>query len=192
MEEPVTGRPEDQGRLLWILRHAKAVPHPGQGGTDHDRSLTPRGRRDAEALGRRLGGDGDRMGLGLHDLPGVVLCSTAARTAETARLVLASLREPPPLHLRRSLYGAAPESLIDEVRELDEGARTAMVVGHNPGVHQLAMALVKDGPGADLLDREGFPTCAVAVVGFPDPRWDTVAEGGGRLVGFYRPPYAMG
>ncbi|HUZ08789.1 MAG TPA: histidine phosphatase family protein [Acidimicrobiales bacterium] len=188
----MTGRPGDHGRLLWILRHAKAVADPPRGKTDHDRTLSPRGRRDAEALGRRLGGDGDRMGLGLHDLPRAVVCSTAARTVETARLVLASLPEAPPVRLCRSLYAAAPEEIMNEVRELDEGTRTAMVVGHNPGVHQLAMELLQEGPAADRLDREGFPTCAVAIVGLPVGRWDEVIGDTGRLVGFYRPPYASG
>lgn len=79
--------------ILWLLRHAKAVADPPAGGTDHDRPLTPRGRRDAEALGRHL----SDPGFGPEGRPELVLCSTATRTVQTAAGVLSALDRPPPV-----------------------------------------------------------------------------------------------
>ena len=70
-------------RTLWLLRHAKAVADPPPGGEDFARVLAPRGRRDAEALGRLIGPGGKGLGLGKVRLPQVVLSSPAARTAAT-------------------------------------------------------------------------------------------------------------
>jgi phosphohistidine phosphatase len=149
--------------------------------TDHDRPLTVRGRNDAERLGRRLADSGDRLGFERDDLPDAVLCSTAARTEETASHVLAALREPPPVLLRRSLYGAAPDEIIG----------SAMVVGHNPGVLLLAVDLLApDEPGAATIERDGLRTCALAVVRLPPGSWSTTNEGAGRLAGLFAPPYS--
>src|SRR5580698_2894296 len=76
------------GRTLWLLRHAKAVADPPPGGDDFDRVLSPRGRRDAEALGRLIGPSGKGLGLGKIQLPAVAFVSPAARTTTTAELVL--------------------------------------------------------------------------------------------------------
>ena len=78
---------------LWLLRHAKTVPDPPAGKTDHERPLAPRGRRDADALARRL--EADRLGFKAADLPGLVLCSTAVRTVQTAERVLPGPGRPP-------------------------------------------------------------------------------------------------
>jgi phosphohistidine phosphatase len=182
-------------RTLWVVRHAKAVADPPPGGTDHDRPLAPRGRRDAEALGRRLAGD--RFGLDEADLPDVVLCSTARRTRQTADGIvtgLAALAEPPAVDYRRALYYAGPDDVLAEVRTVPDDRRSVMVVGHNPTAHALAAGLgdrdtVADIEGAAGVEARGFPTCAVAVYRLPAGRWLDVAEGTGRLVGVFTPPY---
>ena len=130
------------------------------------------------------------MGFGPGDLPAIVLCSTATRTVETASLVSGGPGGPPVL-ARSSLYGADPEEILGEIRLLDDGVRAAMVVGHNPGVHQLVMELLGGEASAEHgLDRQGFPTCAVAVVALAADGWDRVGADEGRLIGFFRPPYA--
>lgn len=175
------------GRLLWVLRHAKAVPDPPAGGADHDRPLAPRGRRDAEALGRRL--VADRLGFEPGDLPQVVLCSTARRTAETAERVLAAGLQAT-LDLRRSLYQASPEEVLDEVRTLDDAVPSVMAVGHNPTFGRLVVAMVGDDePGRRALGKGTFPTCGLAVYRLPAPRWQDVAAGTGAVAGWWSPPY---
>ncbi len=166
---------------LWLLRHAKTVPDPPVGKTDHERPLAPRGRRDADALARRL--EADRLGFKAADLPGLVLCSTAVRTVQTAERVLPGLGDPP-VEYRRALYDATPEEVIDELRALDDGIATVMVVGHNPTAQILAVSLEKKPD-----ERRTFPTCALAVYRLPAVRWADVEQGTGSLVGLFSPPF---
>ncbi len=165
---------------LWLLRHAKTVPDPPPGQTDHERVLAPRGRRDADALGRRLADPGFAGG----DRPGLVLCSTAARTVETAERALAGMEDPPPVEYRRALYGASPEEVLDQLRGVDRDVRTVMVVGHNPTAEALAAGMGRKPPPGPA-----FPTCALAVYQLPIDRWDDVAQGQGTLRGLFVPPY---
>ena len=172
---------------LWLLRHAKTVADPPPGGTDHERRLAPRGRRDAEALGRRLA----EGSLGLKaTLPGLVLTSTATRTRQTTELVLAALGEPPEVDARRSLYGASPDEVVEQLRGLDEDLASVMVVGHNPTAMDLVVSLAGSGPLDQLhhVERHGFPTCGLLVVSWAGP-WAEVALGTATLIGVVTPPY---
>lgn len=173
-------------RLLWLLRHATAVADPTSEGSDHDRPLTPGGRRDAEALGSRLGAD--RFGLAPEELPGVVLCSTARRALQTAEGALHGIAAH--VDLRHSLYRASPEELLAEVRTSDDDARSVMAVGHNPTVHRLAVAMIDDADEVGRRSLEGkFPACGLAVFRLTARRWRDVAEGTGSLAGWFVPPF---
>jgi phosphohistidine phosphatase len=164
---------------LWLLRHAKTVPDPPAGKTDHERPLAPRGRRDAEALGRRL-----NLCFTSDELPKLVLCSTATRAVQTAERVLSGLASPPPVDYRRAIYGASPEQVLDELRTVDDSVPTVMVVGHNPTVRSLVVAMDRTTAG-----QQSFPTCALAVYWLPVGRWIDITEGGGTRLGLFTPPY---
>jgi phosphohistidine phosphatase len=187
-------------KYLWLLRHGKAAPHALQGGGDKERPLTGRGRRDATAFGRRLAAG--RGVFGLHDvpLPDVAICSAASRTRETADLVLAAMAKEVPLESFHSLYGASPASVLQYIRELDDGRESALVVGHNPTLYQLAWELlppadiesdddVGDGEGRLTLQNHGFPTCALAVLRLEVASWRDVDYECGSLAGVVSPPY---
>jgi phosphohistidine phosphatase len=167
--------------ILWLLRHAKTVPDPPPGKTDHERPLAPRGRRDADALARRL--EADRLGFEVGDLPGLVLCSTAVRTVQTAERVVPGLGDPP-VEYRRALYDASPDGVLDELRMVDDDVTSVMVVGHNPTAQSLAVSM-QDEPD----ERRAFPTCALVVYRLPVKHWAKVAEGTGTLLGLFSPPY---
>ena len=100
--------PQPGPRTLWLVRHAKALADPPFGGTDHERPLSSRGRRDAAALGRRLGPAGDHLGLAA-DPPTAALSSTASRAARDRRRRRAPLGA---IHCRRAetlvVRGASP------------------------------------------------------------------------------------
>lgn len=179
------------GKLLWLLRHAKTVPDPPPGGTDHERPLAPRGRRDADALARRLGPAGDRLGLPRETLPQVVLCSTATRTVQTAERALAGLDPAPAVTFLRSLYGASPEGVLAELRLVDDEVRVAMVVGHNPTMHDLTEALpsTEDRAGRRQIERRGIPTCTLALFRVPVAHWSALSLGMATLVSLSTPPY---
>ncbi len=182
-----------RARTLWLLRHAKTVTDPPPGGSDFDRVLAPRGRRDAAALATRFAGRGEGLGPELDGVPRptVALVSAAARTAATAELVVADMPEPPELRLVEDLYGAEPEEVLDLLRALPDHVGAAMVVGHNPTASALAHGLLTpgDAEGRALAARVGFPTCALGVFRFETEGWEGIGAGTATLVALMTPPY---
>ena len=138
---------------LHLLRHAKSS-RDGEA-DDRERRLSRRGRDDARTVARSL-----PAALGPLDL---VLCSSAVRTRETAELVLAGYEPRQQIRLEETLYLASPAALLKRLIELDESAGTVLVIGHNPGLHELALALaLPDGPAYRALSQGKFPTTARA------------------------------
>jgi phosphohistidine phosphatase len=177
---------------LWLLRHAKTETDPPPGGTDFDRVLAPRGRRDATALGRLFAGGADALGVPRSvPVPTVALVSPAARTAATADLVLAHLASPPEVRQEKVLYNADPDEVLEELRSLEDDVEAAMVVGHNPTAHVLSQGLVAPGDkkGLELAARRGFPTCALGVYRFKMERWRDVGLHDAKLVALLVPPF---
>ena len=160
---------QDPPRRLILLRHAKSdwpdVP-------DWDRPLAKRGRRDAPVIGRWLRDHGY--------LPEVVVCSDARRTRQTWELVAPELGGSPSVTFEPRAYAASALALLYLVRELPAGCRAALLIGHNPGLAELAASLtgLADG-GAPPAPR--LPTAAAAVLEFPGP-WADLAPGDARLV----------
>jgi phosphohistidine phosphatase len=168
-------------RRLVLLRHAKSDwPQVA----DHERPLAKRGRRDAPAVGRWLGTSGY--------LPDGVVCSTAARARETWKLASAGLAAAapgaaPPVRYEPRVYEATVLGLLMLVREFDPGWRTALIVGHNPGLAELTAGLA----GPDAVPPAGYPTAFVAVLGLPGP-WAEATPGEARLLDFTIPAYLHG
>ena len=167
---------------LLLLRHAKSSWDSADL-PDRDRPLNVRGRH-ATALMRQAMRD-----LGLE--PNVILVSTARRTQETLEL-LEPWDETPLREEIDSLYLAPPSVLLDVLHGVADTVRSVLVVGHNPGLHELALAL-NGPPGPDDLHQEplralarGFPSGALAEFSIPGP-WSSLQEGGGRLVRFVTP-----
>jgi phosphohistidine phosphatase len=166
----------DDGRRLVLLRHAKS-DWPDV--ADHDRPLAKRGRRDAPAVGRWLGASGY--------VPDAVVCSTARRARETWDLAATGLAAAvpgaaPAVRYEPRVYEATVLGLLMLVREFDAGWRTALIVGHNPGLAELTVGLASP----DSAPPQAFPTAAVAVLGLPGP-WAEAAPGEARLVAFTVP-----
>jgi phosphohistidine phosphatase len=180
-------------RTLWLLRHAKTVTQPPPGGSDFDRVLAPRGRRDARALGRLFAGEGQGLGPGLKGVPRpqVALVSPAARTRATAELVLAGMEDPPQRRFDEELYGADPEEVLAFVRTVPDDVGAVMVVGHNPTAQSLSQGLLsaRDKKGLSAALRHGFPTCALGVYSFRVDHWADVAAGKAKLLALLGPPY---
>jgi phosphohistidine phosphatase len=192
-------------RYLWLLRHAKAASDAPWGSDDKQRPLTARGRRDASALGRRLGAEPVELDLDPDAVrrPEVAVCSAAVRTRQTTDLIAEGMGGTLPVDAYHSLYGADPDLLLQYVREIDEGVRSALVVGHNPTIFDTSWELL-GGPGdADdgavpvdhppsdraRLEANGFPTCALAVLTLQVGAWEDVVHGCATLLGAFKPPY---
>jgi len=168
---------------LLLLRHAKSDwDNPAL--ADYDRPLAKRGRKAAPRMGAEI------AALGLH--PDIVLCSSAARTRETLSLVLPKLAgAPPAVVYDDAIYMGTPSDLLTALRGLAPRApapQTAMIVGHNPGMEELAELLVSRGDehSLELMD-EKFPTCALAVFTFDAEGWADIAPGTGTLTRFITP-----
>lgn len=160
---------------LLLLRHAKS--DWGQPGLeDHERDLAPRGVKAAGRIGRLIA----ERGLA----PDLVLCSTAVRARHTWELAAAALAERPPCRHLGSLYLATPAQMLAAVRR--QTAPRLLLVGHDPGMHQLALQLASSGKPADIEAlRAKFPTGALAWLQLDVPAWADAAPGW--LAGFFRP-----
>jgi phosphohistidine phosphatase len=178
-------------RYLWLLRHAKTVTDPPPGGTDFDRVLAPRGRRDATALGQLFLGGAEKLVRPKAPFPELALVSPAARTTATAQLALDLLSQPPVTELVPAFYNADPEDVMDHLRGLSAEVTSVMVVGHNPTAHSLATGLISrdDKAGRALAERRGFPTCALGVYRFSVEQWSEVHGASARLLGLLIPPF---
>ncbi|GAA2546161.1 histidine phosphatase family protein [Streptomyces levis] len=155
-------------RRLVVLRHAKSAWPVDV--ADHERPLAPRGRRDAPAAGRAL--------AEADCLPDLTLCSTAVRARRTWELAAAEWGTPPPVRHDRRLYAAGPAGLLTVVREVPPEVETLLLIGHNPGLEELVLALARDGLD-DTLERvrTKFPTAAIAVLSWRGTTWRDLAPG---------------
>lgn len=167
---------EEAVRKLVLLRHAKS-DWPDV--ADHDRPLAKRGRRDAPVVGRWIGASGYA--------PDAVVCSTARRARETWELVSTGLTAAAPgvlptVRYEPRVYDATVLGLLMLVREFDAAWRTALVVGHNPGIAELTAGLADP----ESTPPQAFPTAAVAVLGLPGS-WAEAGPGGARLLAFTVP-----
>jgi phosphohistidine phosphatase len=168
-------------RQLLLLRHAKSgwddATMP-----DQDRPLNPRGRRSAGIMRQAM------RDLGLA--PDVVLVSTARRTMETLE-VLEPWDETPLVEPMDSLYLANPMQLLAALHGVAETVRSVLLIGHNPGLHDLALSLagpraVNSGGENEAALAAGFPTGALAEFVVAGSWWD-LREGSGRLVRYLTP-----
>lgn len=166
-------------RRIFFLRHAKSDwGDPGR--EDHDRDLSPRGRDAAQRVATYC----RRAGIA----PALILCSTATRARETLGLVLPGLTPPGRVEYENKLYLAEPERLLHRLQAVDDDEASIMVVGHNPGFHALAVALVGDGDPSDLRRlREKYPTGGLAEIEAPIQRWRDLEPGENRLARFVVP-----
>ena len=162
-------------RRLVIVRHAKAEPHTG---SDHSRALTGGGARAAASVGRWLAAN--------DIVPDYALVSTATRTRQTWSGIAAAFEDAIHAEFSDTLYSAAPEEVIEALRWIPVGARTAVYVGHNPTAGALP-PLLDDGTGdAALLDEiaMGYPTAAAAVLEVAEP-WADLRMGAARVTDLF-------
>ncbi len=125
-------------------------------------------------------------------LPDLVYCSPATRTRQTVEHLLPELGVKPKVEYPSELYLAEPEAILALVRRAPDKSAALMIVGHNPGLEQCALALAALPLEKKLRRRydvmeEKFPTCALAVIDFPVARWIDVTPGRGELDAFVRP-----
>ena len=161
---------------LYLLRHAKSdwsdLTLP-----DERRPLSPRGCRDARLLAAQL--------RRAHIEPDLILCSTAQRTRETLELLLAELGHSE-VHLESDLYGASAATLLERLHEVPKQVSSAMLIGHNPGLQDLAVWLTSPGGRRRSLEAK-FPTAALATITLPKNSWTKLRKARGHLTDYTTP-----
>jgi len=170
-------------RRLLLLRHAKTETD-APSGRDQDRRLDDRGRKDAAEIG---------AWLGRHPpFPELVQVSPAVRAKQTWELAWEAMKEhapPPQVEFVPELYGADPSQILQSIRAASvTDPKLLMLVGHNPGMHELALMLTGSGHKADrdaLADN--LPTSGLAIFDFATRDWNDVAFRRGKLVLFVSP-----
>ncbi|HUZ33845.1 MAG TPA: histidine phosphatase family protein [Xanthobacteraceae bacterium] len=165
-------------RRLLLLRHAKTERLEPEM-RDRDRKLTARGRSDAPLIGAYMA----RHRL----IPDLALVSPAARADETWRLVATAFRKVPRAVPDARIYNASADALAEIIGETQD-APTLLIVGHNPGLRDLAMQLIGSGE-VEARERinEKLPTCGLVVIEFAFDDWSRLAGSFGRLDRFVSP-----
>jgi phosphohistidine phosphatase len=165
-------------RRLLLLRHSK-TERAESGERDRDRKLTERGRADAPVIGNYM--------VRHHFIPDLVLVSPAVRTQETWALVAAAFAKPPRFATDDRIYNASSEPLAELIQE-GGAAQTLLVVGHNPGLQDLALQLVGSGDvGMRAALSEKLPTSGLIVIDFAFDDWSRLHDHSGRLERFVSP-----
>lgn len=167
-------------RRLILLRHAKTETD-APSGKDHDRRLEDRGRADAAAMAEWLADQAL--------VPDQVLVSTATRTRQTWD-ILAELfpGAAPQVEHQPELYSASASQLLAAIHDVSAGINRLMLVGHNPGLHELALGLTCGCNETDSKLLSGnMPTSAIAVIDFPIADWADARFGTGKLQHFVSP-----
>jgi phosphohistidine phosphatase len=170
-------------RRLMLLRHAK-TENDAPSGRDQDRRLDERGRKDAAEIGGWMA---------LHPpFPDSVLVSTAVRSEQTWDIVwdaMSGTGPRPKVKLMDELYGADPSDLLRIIHAAaTEDPKRLLLVGHNPGLHEVAFALTGSGKAeARSALADNLPTSGLAVIDFDIDDWDDVSFRRGRLELFVSP-----
>jgi phosphohistidine phosphatase len=163
--------------MLHLLRHAKSSWKDAEL-ADHDRPLNERGRQSARLLADHL----RRAGVA----PDLVLCSTALRTRQTLDFIMTAIK-PPLVALEQRLYESGRSRLLQRLRLVGEEFGCVLLIAHNPGLHDLALALAAPSE-SDILERlrDKFPTAALASYRFAGT-WHDLAPQQAKLTAYVTP-----
>lgn len=165
-------------RRLMLLRHAK-TERAQPGDPDRTRQLTKRGRSDAPIIGAYMA----RHGL----VPDIALVSPATRTQETWKLMAPCFGKSPRSANEERIYNATTQQLMGLVAAT-RSARSLLVIGHNPSIHDLAVQLIATGEvEAREQVTEKLPTSGLVVIDLAFDDWSQLHPHAGRLERFISP-----
>jgi phosphohistidine phosphatase len=163
-------------KQLYLLRHAKSS-WKDTSLPDHDRPLAGRGRRAAKAIARHLREQCIE--------PELFLCSSARRARETLERIEAALATSA-VRVEDDLYAASASVLLERLRTVPDTVGSAMLIGHNPGLQDLALDLARPSPTVRELATK-YPTAALATLEFQGSGWQELGRDTAELVTLMRP-----
>jgi phosphohistidine phosphatase len=164
-------------RTVFLLRHAKSSWSDSTL-ADSDRPLAPRGERASRKLAKYIRQKSIE--------PSLVLCSPALRTRQTLEAVAPSLGKSCTVEVVPQLYGASARELLEQLQALPERVESMMLIGHNPGLHELGLVLASQGALLPQLEDK-FPTGALATLVVAGDDWTAVVPGAAELVDYVVP-----
>jgi phosphohistidine phosphatase len=168
---------QSRTRTVILLRHGKSSWSDSTL-ADIDRPLAPRGERALRKLAKYIRRERIR--------PALVLCSSALRTRQTLEAVEASLGKRFVVEIVPQLYAASEQELLERLQALPEPVSSVMVIGHNPGLQDLALVLASRGAYLPQLE-EKFPTGALATLVVRSASWSALRPGDAELVDYVVP-----
>ncbi|MBT3070096.1 histidine phosphatase family protein [Rhodomicrobium sp. Az07] len=175
-------------KTVTLFRHAKSGDKDNPNIDDFDRPLSDRGLKAAPKMGAALRDRGVR--------PDLVLCSPSVRTSQTLTLASAAAwDDPPKIDFDKKIYEASERTLLKLLRECPEDAGHIMLVGHNPGLQDLAVSLAQPGSDERHALKEKLPTAAIVSFEFDADAWNDLEPGTGRVRLFLTPntlPHGQG
>jgi phosphohistidine phosphatase len=163
--------------LLYLLRHAKSS-WDDVDLDDRDRPLAPRGQRAARRIAAHIRRE--------HIAPAMILCSSARRARETLELIESALPADAEKLVEDKLYYADAEDLLGRLHQVPAAVPALMLIGHNPSLQELALALSARGELRDRL-HDDFPTGALATLDIGRSSWERLRPGHADLVGYAVP-----
>jgi phosphohistidine phosphatase len=164
-------------RTVILLRHGKSS-WSNSTLADIDRPLAPRGERASKSIAKYMRRKRIR--------PALVLCSTSVRTRQTLEAIQPALGKSCRVEFLAELYAAAERGLLERIQALPESASSVMLIGHNPGLHDLALVLASRGAELPQL-KEKFPTGALATLVVQSDSWAALRPGDAELVDYVVP-----
>lgn len=153
-------------KRLWLFRHAKAAPAESAL-SDFARPLAERGERDARWIAARL--------ARAPRAPSRIVASPAARTRRTAETAAEALGQPTAAVIfDERLYLGSTAAILAVIAGHDD-VDSLLIVGHNPGLSELALDLTPELPLDDL------PTSGLVGIDADTPSWASLGTARCRL-----------
>jgi len=164
-------------KYLYIIRHAKSEASTNEI-NDHDRRLTNKGIERANNLNSWLKNKNPNIE--------VLFTSSSIRTLQTADIICNGIISPIKKIVDKKLYAASEENLIDYISFLDENLTTIGIVGHQPGLQELAFTLVGSyAEGYDKVLNSNFSTSNAILILLNIKRWDQISPRVGVLADYF-------
>ncbi|NDF11246.1 MAG: hypothetical protein EB060_00305 [Proteobacteria bacterium] len=167
-------------KTLYVLRHAKAQPTSKAISDDHERPLADKGVAMCPLIAEYMKAQ--------KAIATKAICSTSVRTMQTLELTLEALGKTILTDFLPKLYLASPDDILTEVGDVDNKDSSLLIVGHNPGLHQLCTMLAKEGDKKKLKSlNDHFPPGTLAVLESKASSWDNIGRQPATLVDIFYP-----
>lgn len=158
-------------KTLYLIRHSYAEDIGDK--PDFDRSLTLKGQSNVRSLGRYL--------ISKSFNPGIIYCSTAFRTRETATNLVEELSiSESIIDYLDVIYNASVRELMELVNKAHNDHQEIAIIGHNPAITYFGEYLTGEG-------IENMEPCGIVTIRFKKLKWGEISQGVGSFVSYYHP-----